>query len=85
VVLVRRDEIVMHVYRRTRHGDEWLYTVGYFQPVNYFASGEMGTRVVSTNYEWVPLEDTSREEEARQLVNYLNGGDGSRFSYGQDK
>jgi hypothetical protein len=49
---------------------KWLYTVGYFEP---FADS-LGTR-------WVPLEDTSREEEARALVNYLNGGEGRPFQY----
>jgi hypothetical protein len=59
----------MHVYRKTREGEEWLYTVGYWVHIND------GDSV------WTPLEDTSKEEEARQLVNYLNGGDGWPFRY----
>jgi hypothetical protein len=69
----------MHVYRKSRHGDEWIYTVGYFQPASL--AGIAGGVGPST-YQWVPLEDTSMEEEARQLVNYLNGGNGKKFEYG---
>jgi hypothetical protein len=61
-----------HVYRRVRDGDNWLYTVGYYYPHQY----EEGL-----DWEWIPLEDTSREDEARALVNYLNGGDGKPFKY----
>jgi hypothetical protein len=56
---------MMHVYRKTKEGTDWLYTVGYFLP----------------DGAWVPLEDTSVEEEARALVNYLNGGLGNPFQY----
>ena len=59
----------MHVYRKTKEDGNWLYSVGYFVP--------RGTE----EPDWVPLEDTSNEQEARALVNYLNGGDGNTFRY----
>ena len=65
---------MLHVYRRHKEGDVWLYTVGYYWPRHYQAE-------VITEWEWVPLEDTSREDEARALVNYLNGGEGRVFRY----
>jgi hypothetical protein len=71
----------MHVYRKNRSGDEWLFTVGYYAPVSMSGmTGVVGTSVS----QWIPLEDTSREEEARQLVNYLNGGDGRPFRYARE-
>jgi hypothetical protein len=60
----------MHVYRKIREGASWLYTVGYWIPG---AAKDGGS--------WEPLEDTSNEDEARQLVNYLNGGNGTPFKY----
>jgi hypothetical protein len=57
-----------------REGADWLFTVGYFIP----DSGTAGRLP-----QFVPLEDTSKEEEARALVNYLNGGDGRSFLYGK--
>jgi hypothetical protein len=59
----------MHVYRKTREDGNWLFTVGYWVHIND------GDSV------WTALEDTSNEAEARQLVNYLNGGDGKAFEY----
>lgn len=59
----------MHVYRKTRESGEILYTVGYWVPGG----------------DWVPLEDTSDEGEARALVNYLNGGMGYLFRYATEK
>ena len=67
---------MMHVYRRTKEDGHWLYTVGYFWPKHYHAE-------VITEWEWVPLSDTSREDEAQALVNYLNGGEGRVFRYPQ--
>jgi hypothetical protein len=64
----------MHCYRKTKEEGQWLYTVGYFIPDPH---GEV------TGWKWVPLEDTSKEEEARALVNYLNGGDGMAFQHGR--
>jgi hypothetical protein len=62
----------MHVYRKQREGTEYLYTVGYYIP----ESGIAGRLP-----QFVPLEDTSNEAEARELVNYLNGGSGEPFRY----
>ena len=56
----------MHVYRRVMEERKWLFTVGYWAPAE-------GGRWV-----WEPLEDTSDENEARALVNYLNGGLGRK-------
>jgi hypothetical protein len=62
----------MHCYRKTKEGDVTLYSVGYYEP----ESSSAGMRA-----KWVPLEDTTKEDEARQLVNYLNGGNGNKFRY----
>jgi hypothetical protein len=62
----------MHVYRKIREGANWLYTVGYWIPG---AAKDGGA--------WEALEDTGKEEEARQLVNYLNGGNGKPFSWNE--
>jgi hypothetical protein len=61
---------MMHCYRKTKEGENWLYTVGYYEP----ESGSPGMRA-----KWVALVDTSSEYEAMALVNYLNGGDGKKF------
>jgi len=68
----REGEEVMHIYRKTKDGDGWMYTVGYFIP-------ESGDDLSLP--QWVALEDTSDESEARALVNYLNGGQGYLFRY----
>ena len=62
----------MHCYRKHKEDGNWLYTVGYHEP----RADDNGQFHV-----WVPLEDTSREDEARALVNYLNGGNGTQFAY----
>jgi hypothetical protein len=59
----------MYVYRKVREGDVWLYTVGYYTPDHEAVPC------------WIPLEDASNEQEARALVNYLNGGNGKPFQY----
>ena len=64
---------MIHCYQRTREEGNWLYTVGYWAPKP--RSDDM------QEWYWVPLEDTSNEEEARALVNYLNGGDGRPYPY----
>lgn len=67
----------MHCYRKSKEEGNWLYTVGYWEPrMDAFPAGNQGMF-----YVWVPLEDTSREDEARALVNYLNGGTGAQFAY----
>lgn len=35
-------------------------------------------------YRWVAFEDFTEEEDARRLVNYLNGGTGDPFPYKKD-
>ena len=52
----------MHTYRKARDGICWLYTVGFES-----ASGNFET-----------MDDFSDEQEARDLVHYLNGGDKSK-------
>lgn len=54
----------MHTYRKTKDGDDYIYTVGFDA-----SSG------------WVALDDFGDEDDARRLVNYLNGGDGKLFAY----
>jgi hypothetical protein len=56
-------------------GDDWVYMIGYFMPVGSILLG---------HDHWITLEETSKEEEARQLVNYLNGGDGRPFRYNRE-
>jgi len=63
---------MIHVYHKHREDGNWLYTVGYYEP----HSDDHGTF-----YKFMSLEDTSREDEARALVNYLNGGEGRTFRY----
>jgi len=63
------------IYRRHKEEGVWLYSVGYFEPVNREQTGDYG---------WVPVEDTSNEWEARALVNYLNGGSGGPFKIRAD-
>jgi hypothetical protein len=70
----------MHVYRKTKETEtgsfsNWIYTVGYYEPHTLMGEGGI------TEYRWISLEDTSNEAEARQLVNYLNGGEGLPFRY----
>jgi hypothetical protein len=48
----------MWIYLRTKEEHNWLYTVGFYKP----------------NGEFVSVEDTSLEGDARYLVHYLNGG-----------
>ena len=63
----------MYVCRKHKEDGNWLYTVGYYYP-HMLQDG-------SVDWRWVPEEDTSREDEARALVNYLNGGEGRTFRY----
>jgi hypothetical protein len=51
----------MWVYKKTQDDRRWLYIVGYY----FFGN------------EWVSVEDFRHEENARRLVNYLNGGTGA--------
>jgi hypothetical protein len=67
----------MHCYRRSNEEGAWLYTVGYYEP--RMDARDLGNQGLF--YLWVPVEDTTNEDEARALVNYLNGGDGRKFAY----
>jgi len=62
----------MHVYRKTVEDGMALYTVGYYIP---------GSETKHGLPAFTSLMDTSQEEEARALVNYLNGGNGTQFAY----
>ena len=62
----------MHTYRKTREGHSYLYTVGFSQPSE-------------TVNDWTSIEDFNNEQDARRLVNFLNGGTGhhpSAISHG---
>jgi hypothetical protein len=58
---------VIHTYERVKDKD--LYTVGIYTPIG---DGE---------WCWEEFEEFTSEEDARRLVNYLNGGDGKAFVY----
>jgi hypothetical protein len=55
----------MWVYRRSRDGNNYLFTVGYWVPAS--GSDDGGTV-------WESVQDFNNENEARALVHYLNGG-----------
>ena len=61
----------MHTYRKTREDHGYLYTVGFSQPSE-------------TVNDWTSIEDFNNEQDARKLVNFLNGGTGhpSAISHG---
>lgn len=50
---------------------EHLYTVGWYKPDVWDDGLPKRT--------WVSIEDFADEEDARRLVNYLNGGEGKPF------
>lgn len=62
----------MHCYRKTKEDGTTLYTVGYYHGHDY---------VEGPGTKWEAITDTSIEEEARCLVNYLNGGTGNPFRW----
>lgn len=53
------------VYRKMHEGGHVLYVVGYYAPY------EKGNPVPV----WQAIADCGKEEDARELVHYLNGGD----------
>jgi serine phosphatase RsbU (regulator of sigma subunit) len=59
---------MMFTYKKARY--ESLYTVGYYEPP---------ANDVEAFHEWRAIEDFGDEEDARRLVNYLNGGTGELF------
>ena len=58
-----------HTYQRARGEDLWV--VGYWEPDRYDDGAQ--------SYSWRTIEDFADEEDARRLVNYLNGGSGALF------
>ena len=60
----------MHTYRRNK--GEQLWTVGFWEPGSLEQYNERGVVVPR----WNALQDCRDEDQARRLVNYLNGGDG---------
>jgi hypothetical protein len=59
----------MHTYVKTK-SEEGLYTVGYWEPTTWDEG---------YSFSWRALEDFGDEEDARRMVNYLNGGSGELF------
>jgi len=54
------------IYLKSKDGGNYLYTVGFYVPKTYDDG--------ATEYSFNPVADFSKEFDARELVNFLNGG-----------
>jgi hypothetical protein len=54
------------IYLKNKNGSNYLYTVGVYLPKEY-SDGSNG-------WDFQPVADFNKEFDARELVNFLNGG-----------